>query len=67
MVVLAYQALRKDRQLRGWYKRILRRRERTIAKVVVMRKPSMVVRQMLQREQTYFECRGMAGGLGARV
>ena len=62
---VAYQALRKDRLLREWYKRIRRRRGSTIAKVAVMRKLATVVWQMLQREQTYFECRALAGEVRA--
>ena len=54
---VAHQALRKDAQLRAWYKRIRRRRGSTIAKVAVMRKLATVIWQMLSKRQTYAECR----------
>jgi transposase len=59
---VAHQALRKDRQLREWYKRIKRRRGSTVARVAVMRKLATVIWQMLSRRQTYFECRSIATG-----
>jgi transposase len=57
---VAHQALRKDGQLREWYKRIRRRRGSTIARVAVMRKLATVIWQMLSKRQTYFECRAIA-------
>ncbi len=57
---VTHQALRKDAQLREWYKRIRRRRGSTIARVAVMRKLATVIWHMLSKQQTYAECRAIA-------
>ena len=57
---VAHQALRKDAQLRGWFKRIKRRRGATIARVAVMRKLATIIWHMLTKRQTYAECRALA-------
>ncbi|MBP87569.1 MAG: IS110 family transposase [Planctomycetaceae bacterium] len=57
---VAHQALRKDAQLREWYKRIKRRRGSTVARVAVMRKLATVIWHMLSKRQTYAECRAIA-------
>ena len=54
---VAYQALRKDRRLREWYKQIKRRRGSSIARVAVMRKLATIIWQMLKHQQSYAECR----------
>ena len=50
-------ALRKDMQLREWYKRIKRRRGSSIARVAVMRKLATIIWHMLTKRKTYAECR----------
>ena len=57
---VAYQAIRKDAQLREWFKRIKRRRGSSIARVAVMRKLATLIWYMLSKNKTYWECRGMA-------
>ncbi len=57
---VAYQALRKDQQLREWFKRIKRRRGSSIARVAVMRKLATIIWHMLSKEKTYAECRCLA-------
>lgn len=59
---VAYQALKKDKQLRQWYQRIKRRRGSSIARVAVMRKLATIVWHMLTKNKTYLECRGFATG-----
>jgi transposase len=49
--------LRRDRQMREWYKRIKRRRGAGIARVAVMRKLTTIIWHMLTRRKTYAECR----------
>ena len=44
---VAYQALRQDKRLREWFKRIKRRRGASIARVAVMRKLATVIWHML--------------------
>ena len=56
---VAHQALRKDRRLRAWYKRIRRRRGSTVARVAVMRKLATIIWRMLSRQQTYAQCRDL--------
>jgi len=53
----AHQALRKDAQLREWFKRVKRRRGSSIARVAVMRKLATRIWQMLSYGKTYWECR----------
>jgi transposase len=57
---VAYQALKKDKQLKQWYQRIKRRRGSSIARVAVMRKLATIVWQMLTKHKTYAECRAFA-------
>jgi transposase len=57
---VAYQALKKDKKLREWYKRIKRRRGSSIARVAVMRKLATIVWHMLSKKKTYAECRALA-------
>ncbi len=54
---VAYQALKKDKELRQWYKRIKRRRGGSIARVAVMRKLATIIWHMLTKRISYFECR----------
>ena len=53
-------ALRKDAQLREWYKRIKRRRGANIARVATMRKLTTIIWHMLTQRKTYAECRARA-------
>jgi len=57
---VAYQALKKDKKLREWYKRIKRRRGSSIARVAVMRKLATIIWHMLTKKKTYAECRDFA-------
>ena len=57
---VAHQAIRKDRILREWYKKIKRRRGSGIARVAVMRKLATIIWHMLSKQQTYAECRAIA-------
>ena len=59
---VCYQALRKDPQLREWFRRIKRRRGSTIARVAVMRKLATIIWHMLTKRKTYAECRAVAAG-----
>lgn len=54
---LVYNAMRKDRTLRQWYKRIKRRRGVGIARVAVMRKLATIFWHMVSKGKTYGECR----------
>lgn len=54
---LVYNAMRKDRALRQWYKRIKRRRGVGIARVAVMRKLATIFWHMVSKGKTYGECR----------
>jgi transposase len=51
------QVLRRDRQMREWYKRIKRRRGSGIARVAVMRKLATIIWHMLTKKKTYAACR----------
>lgn len=53
-------ALRRDRELREWFKRIKRRRGASIARVAVMRRLATVIWHMLRQRKTYAECRAFA-------
>lgn len=53
-------ALRMDRELRDWFKRIKRRRGASIARVAVMRRLATVIWHMLTLRKTYAECRAFA-------
>ena len=57
---VAYQALRQDKPLREWFKRIKRRRGASIARVAVMRKLATVIWHMLSSGKTYGECRQLS-------
>jgi transposase len=59
---VAYQALRQDKRLREWFKRIKRRRGASIARVAVMRKLATVIWHMLSTGKTYGECRQSSAG-----
>ena len=54
---VVYKVLRRDAQLREWFKRIKRRRGSTIARVAVMRKLATIIWHMLSQKMTYAECR----------
>ena len=54
---LVYKVLRKDRELRDWYKRIKRRRGVGIARVAVMRKLATIFWHMVSKGKAYGECR----------
>jgi len=57
---VAYQALRQDKRLREWFKRIKRRRGASIARVAVMRKLATVIWHMLNSGKTYGQCRQLS-------
>ena len=57
---VAYQALRQDKRLREWFKRIKRRRGASIARVAVMRKLATVIWHMLSSGKAYGECRQLS-------
>ena len=50
---MAYQAIKKDKKLREWYKRIKRRRGSSIARMVVMRKLATIIWHMLTKKKTH--------------
>ena len=54
------QVLRRDRQLREWFKRVKRRRGASIARVAVMRKLATIIWHMLTHRQTYAACRAIS-------
>ena len=54
---LTLQILRRDRQMREWYKRIKRRRGSGIARVAVMRKLATIIWHMLTKKKAYAACR----------
>jgi transposase len=49
--------LRRDPVMKAWYKPIKNRRGSKIARVAVMRRLSVIIRNMLVNKQDYFECR----------
>lgn len=57
---VTHKVLRKDKQLREWFKRIKRRRGATIARVAVMRKLATIFWHMLTHGKTYAECRELS-------
>lgn len=57
---VAHQALKKDKKLRKWFKRIKRRRGSSIARVAVMRKLATIIWHMLSKNKMYAECRALA-------
>jgi hypothetical protein len=54
---ITLHCLRRDPVLKAWYKPIRNRRGSKIARVAVMRKLAVIIRNMMIHEQTYFECR----------
>jgi len=54
---MTHKVLRKDAQLKAWFKRIKRRRGSGIARVAVMRKLATIIWHMLSSGMTYAECR----------
>lgn len=54
---LVHKVLRRDKQMREWFKRIKRRRGSGIARVAVMRKVATIFWHMLTKRKTYIECR----------
>ena len=59
---MTHKVLRKDAQLRNWFKRIKRRRGGGIARVAVMRKLATFIWHMLTQGMTYVECRQLSTG-----
>lgn len=59
---VTHKVLRKDADLRAWFKRIKRRRGAGIARLAVMRKLSTIFWHMLTKRKTYAECRNLASG-----
>jgi hypothetical protein len=57
---VTHKVLRKDPQLREWFKRIKRRRGSTIARVAVMRKLATIIWHMLSKQKAFAECRAPA-------
>ena len=57
---MVQRVLRVDARLRGWFKRIKRRRGSSIARVAVMRKLATIIWRMLSKRKTYAECRELA-------
>ncbi len=57
---MVQRVLRADARLRGWFKRIKRRRGSSIARVAVMRKLATIIWHMLSKRKTYAECRELA-------
>ena len=49
--------LRRDPAMKAWYKPIKNRRGSKVARVAVMRKLCVIIRNMLVNKQDYFECR----------
>ncbi|QEG40466.1 IS110 family RNA-guided transposase [Roseimaritima ulvae] len=54
---ITLHCLRRDPVLKAWYKPIRNRRGSKIARVAVMRKLAVIIRNMMVHEQTYSECR----------
>lgn len=54
---ITLHVLRQDPMMKAWYKPIKNRRGSKIARVAVMRKLSVIIRNMLVNKQEYFECR----------
>ncbi|WP_157609872.1 transposase, partial [Roseimaritima ulvae] len=54
---ITLHCLRRDPVLKAWYKPIRNRRGSKIARVAVMRKLAVIIRNMMVHEQTYPECR----------
>ena len=54
---ITLHCLRHDPVMKAWYKPIKNRRGSKIARVAVMRKLAVIIRNMMVHEQTYQECR----------
>jgi len=54
---ITLHVLRRDPVMKAWYKPIKNRRGSKIARVAVMRKLTVIIRNMLVNQQDYFECR----------
>ncbi len=54
---ITLHCLRHDPAMKAWYKPIKNRRGSKIARVAVMRKLAVIIRNMMVHEQTYQECR----------
>lgn len=54
---ITLHVLRNDPVMKAWYKPIKNRRGSKIARVAVMRRLAVIIRNMLVNEQDYFECR----------
>lgn len=54
---ITLHVLRNDPVMKAWYKPIKNRRGSKIARVAVMRKLAVIIRNMLVHKQDYFECR----------
>lgn len=57
---LVLHVLRKDRQMKDWYRRIKHRRGAKIARVAVMRRLTTILWHMLPTKQTYWQLRDAA-------
>ena len=54
---ITLHVLRRDPVMKAWYKPIKNRRGSKIARVAVMRRLAVIIRNMLINKQDYFECR----------
>lgn len=54
---ITLHCLRRDPVLKAWYKPIKNRRGSKIARVAVMRRLAVIIRNMMVHQQTYQECR----------
>ncbi len=54
---ITLHVLRRDPVMKAWYKPIKNRRGSKIARVAVMRRLAVIIRNMLVNKQDYFECR----------
>lgn len=54
---ITLHVLRRDPIMKAWYKPIKNRRGRAVARVAVMRRLAVIIRNMLVNKQDYFECR----------
>ncbi len=57
---VTHKVLRKDKELREWFRRIKRRRGATIARVAVMRKLATIFWHMLSKRKPYAELRTLS-------
>jgi transposase len=54
---MVLHVLRKDMEMKRWYKNIRARRGSKVARVAVMRRLCVVIRNMLVEEKDYWTCR----------